>query len=297
MTDAALTTHGAVAVEKGRSQTREALGRLLRNPAAMIGFAVLILLILACFLGPVIFGLDPEASDFDAISLPPSIVNGHWFGTDDLGRDLLARTLTGGRVSLMLGLAATVVALGIGVIYGAIAGYVGGWLDSLMMRFVDVFYAVPFIFFVILLTFLFGRSLVSLLIAIGAVYWLTIAVIVRGETLSLKRKEFIEAARAGGMGAPAIILRHIVPNTVAPVIVYASMTVSDVILGESLLSFLGLGVQEPNTSWGVLIDQGAGSMESMWWALVFPGIFLALTLFALNYIADGLRDAFDPKSR
>jgi oligopeptide transport system permease protein len=245
----------------------------------------------------VIFGLDPEASDFDAISLPPSLVNGHWFGTDDLGRDLLARTLIGGRVSLMLGLAATVVALGIGVIYGAIAGYVGGWLDSLMMRFVDVFYAVPFIFFVILLTFLFGRSLVSLLIAIGAVYWLTIAVIVRGETLSLKRKEFIEAARAGGMGAPAIILRHIVPNTVAPVIVYASMTVSDVILGESLLSFLGLGVQEPNTSWGVLIDQGAGSMESMWWALVFPGIFLALTLFALNYIADGLRDAFDPKSR
>lgn len=297
MTDAALATRGAVAVEKGRSQTREALGRLLRNPAAMIGFAVLILLILACFLGPVIFGLDPEASDFDAISLPPSLVNGHWFGTDDLGRDLLARTLTGGRVSLMLGLAATVVALGIGVIYGAIAGYVGGWLDSLMMRFVDVFYAVPFIFFVILLTFLFGRSLVSLLIAIGAVYWLTIAVIVRGETLSLKRKEFIEAARAGGMGTPAIILRHIVPNTVAPVIVYASMTVSDVILGESLLSFLGLGVQEPNTSWGVLIDQGAGSMESMWWALVFPGIFLALTLFALNYIADGLRDAFDPKSR
>ena len=297
MTNAALTARGAVAVEKGRSQTREALGRLLRNPAAMIGFAVLILLILGCFLGPVIFGLDPEASDFDAISLPPSLVNGHWFGTDDLGRDLLARTLTGGRVSLMLGLAATVVALGIGVIYGAIAGYVGGWLDSLMMRFVDVFYAVPFIFFVILLTFLFGRSLLSLLIAIGAVYWLTIAVIVRGETLSLKRKEFIEAARAGGMGAPAIILRHIVPNTVAPVIVYASMTVSDVILGESLLSFLGLGVQEPNTSWGVLIDQGAGSMESMWWALVFPGIFLALTLFALNYIADGLRDAFDPKSR
>ena len=180
-----------------------------------------------------------------------------------LGRDLLARTLTGGRVSLTLGASRD-------------AGRPGhrcdlrcnrramsaGLVDSLMMRFVDVFYAVPFIFLVILLTFLFGRSLVSLLIAIGAVYWLTIAVIVRGETLSLKRKEFIEAARAGGMGTTAIILRHIVPNTVAPVIVYASMTVSDVILGESLLSFLGLGVQEPNTSWGVLIDQGAGSMES-----------------------------------
>jgi len=295
MTDAALRDR--VAVERGRSQTREALGRLVRNPAAMSGFAIMILLFLACFLGPVLLGLDPEASDFDAISLPPSVANGHWFGTDDLGRDLVARTLTGGRVSLALGVAATLVALGIGVIYGAIAGYVGGWLDSLMMRFVDVFYAVPFIFFVILLTFLFGRSLVSLLIAIGAVYWLTIAVIVRGETLSLKRKEFIEAAKAGGMSTPAIVFRHIVPNTVAPVILYASLTVSDVILGESLLSFLGLGVQEPNTSWGVLIEKGAAEMETAWWSLVFPGAFLALTLFALNYIADGLRDAFDPKSR
>ena len=295
MTDAALRDR--VAVERGRSQTREALGRLVRNPAAMSGFAIMILLFLACFLGPVLLGLDPEASDFDAISLPTSVANGHWFGTDDLGRDLVARTLTGGRVSLALGVAATLVALGIGVIYGAIAGYVGGWLDSLMMRFVDVFYAVPFIFFVILLTFLFGRSLVSLLIAIGAVYWLTIAVIVRGETLSLKRKEFIEAAKAGGMSTPAIVFRHIVPNTVAPVILYASLTVSDVILGESLLSFLGLGVQEPNTSWGVLIEKGAAEMETAWWSLVFPGAFLALTLFALNYIADGLRDAFDPKSR
>ena len=283
--------------EKGRSQTREALDRLMRNPAAMSGFAIMIVLFLACFLGPVILGLDPEASDFDAVTTPPSIENGHWFGTDDFGRDLLARTLTGGRVSLSLGVMATLVALGIGVIYGAIAGYVGGWLDSLMMRFVDVFYAVPFIFFVILLTFLFGRSLVSLLIAIGAVYWLTIAVIVRGETLSLKRKEFIEAAKAGGMSTPAIILRHIVPNTTAPVILYASLTVSDVILGESLLSFLGLGAQEPDTSWGVLIADGAATMQSNWWGLVFPCAFLALTLFALNYIADGLRDAFDPKSR
>jgi len=295
MTDAALGDR--VAVERGRSQTREALGRLVRNPAAMSGFTIMILLFLACFLGPAILGLDPEASDFDAISLQPTIANGYWFGTDDLGRDLVARTLTGGRVSLALGVAATLVALGIGVIYGAIAGYVGGWLDSLMMRFVDVFYAVPFIFFVILLTFLFGRSLVSLLIAIGAVYWLNIAVIVRGETLSLKRKEFIEAARAGGMSTAAIVFRHIVPNTVAPVILYASLTVSDVILGESLLSFLGLGVTEPNTSWGVLIEKGAAEMETAWWSLVFPGAFLALTLFALNYIADGLRDAFDPKSR
>jgi oligopeptide transport system permease protein len=296
MSETAFSVPAPVA-EKGRSQTREALGRLIRNPAAMFGFAAMIALFLACFLGPVVFGLDPEASDFDAISLPPSIEKGHWFGTDDLGRDLLARTLTGGRVSLALGVAATLVALGIGVIYGAIAGYVGGWVDSLMMRFVDVFYAVPFIFFVILLTFLFGRSLLALLIAIGAVYWLTIAVIVRGETLSLKRKEFIEAAKAGGMSTPAIVLRHIVPNTVAPVILYASLTVSDVILGESLLSFLGLGVAEPNTSWGVLIEKGAAEMETAWWSLVFPGAFLAATLFALNYIADGLRDAFDPKSR
>jgi oligopeptide transport system permease protein len=297
MTETAMTADRGIAVEKGVSQTREALGRLVRNPAAMFGIAVMILLFLACFLGPVVFGLDPEESDFDAISLPPNFANGHWFGTDDLGRDLLARTLTGGRVSLLLGITATLVALGIGVVYGAIAGYAGGLVDSLMMRFVDVFYALPFIFFVIMLTFLFGRSLLSLLIAIGAVYWLTIAVIVRGETLSLKRKEFIEAAKAGGMGTLAIIFRHIVPNTTAPVIVYASMTVSDVILGESLLSFLGLGVQEPNTSWGVLIENGAATMESQWWPLIFPAVFLAATLFALNYIADGLRDAFDPKSR
>jgi oligopeptide transport system permease protein len=296
MTDTA-TAPGGATVEKGRSQNREAFDRFVRNPAAMTGFVVLALLFLACFLGPVVFGLDPEAYDFDKTSQPPSFESGNWFGTDEAGRDILARTLTGGRISLTLGVAATLVALGIGVIYGAIAGYVGGWVDSLMMRFVDVFYAVPFIFFVIMLTFLFGRSLLSLLIAISAVYWLTIAVIVRGETLSLKRKEFIEAAKAGGMGTISIVLRHIVPNTVAPVILYASLTVSDVILGESLLSFLGLGVQEPNTSWGVLIDEGAGSMKTMWWALVFPCIFLAMTLFALNYIADGLRDAFDPKSR
>lgn len=292
-----LAAAAAPDLEKGRSQTRAALGRLIRNPAAMSGFAIMVMLFLACFLGPPILGLDPEASDFDATTQPPSIDSGHWFGTDDFGRDLLARTLTGGRVSLTLGLAATLVALGIGVIYGAIAGYVGGLVDSLMMRFVDVFYAVPFIFLVILLTFLFGRSLVSLLIAIGAVYWLTIAVIVRGETLSLKRKEFIEAAKAGGMSTTAIIFRHIVPNTTAPVILYASLTVSDVILGESLLSFLGLGVQEPNTSWGVLIEDGAATMQSNWWGLVFPCAFLAITLFALNYIADGLRDAFDPKGR
>jgi oligopeptide transport system permease protein len=263
----------------------------------MAGFVTIAALFLFCFLGPAALGLDPEASNFDTISLPPSIESGHWFGTDDLGRDLLARTLTGGRVSLALGVAATLVALGIGVIYGAIAGYVGGWLDSLMMRFVDVLYAIPYIFLVTLLTFLFGRSLLSLLIAIGAVYWLTIAVIVRGETLSMKRKEFIEAGRAGGMSTPSIIFRHIVPNTTAPVILYASLTVSDVILGESLLSFLGLGVQEPNTSWGVLIEKGASEMQTAWWPLVFPGLFLAVTLFALNYIADGLRDAFDPKSR
>jgi oligopeptide transport system permease protein len=297
MTDTVLRPVDAMPVEKGVSQTREALGRLMWNPGAIFGIGVMMLLFFACFAVPAIFGLDPEASDFDAISLPPSLANGHWFGTDDLGRDLLTRTLIGGRVSLLLGIAATLVALGIGVIYGAVAGFAGGRIDALMMRFVDVLYAIPFIFLVTLLTFLFGRSLFSLLIAIGAVYWLTIAVIVRGETLSLKRKEFIEAAKAGGMSKLSIIFRHIVPNTTAPVIVYASMTVADVILGESLLSFLGLGVQEPNTSWGVLIEDGAATMESHWWPLIFPAIMLALTLFALNYIADGLRDAFDPKSR
>lgn len=197
----------------------------------------------------------------------------------------------------MVGLVATAVSLTIGVLYGATAGYLGGRVDSVMMRLVDVLYSLPFMFFVILLMVFFGRNIVLIFVAIGAVEWLDMARIVRGQTLSIKRKEFIEAARAGGVRPVSIIRRHIIPNTLGPVVVYMTLTVPKVILLESFLSFLGLGVQEPMTSWGVLISEGAANMESSWWMLVFPAGFLAVTLFSLNFIGDGIRDALDPKDR
>jgi oligopeptide transport system permease protein len=298
MTEAVrLTAAVAQPVPRGRSQLQAALGRLLRNHAAAASLVVLTLIVFACFAGPYLIPHDAETPDFDNIGAPASFATGHWFGTDELGRDLLARVLQGGQISLWIGLVATLVSVVIGVLYGAIAGYVGGVTDGVMMRIVDILYSMPFMFFVIMLTVMFGRSLMTIFLAIGAVQWLTIAVIVRGQTLSLKRREFIEAARAGGSSSFAIILQHIVPNTIGPVIVYASLTVPEVILGESFLSFLGLGVQEPRTSWGVLIEQGASNMVSAPWLLIYPGLFLAATLFSLNFIADGLRDAFDPKDR
>jgi oligopeptide transport system permease protein len=283
--------------QKGRSQLQEAMRRFRANPLAVASLAVLVLVVLACFGGPYLLPHGPEDADFDVISMPPDFASGHYFGTDELGRDLLARTLTGGRISLLIGALATLVSLGIGVLYGAISGFVGKRTDALMMRIVDILYSMPYVFFVIMLVTLFERSIVMLFVAIGAVQWLTIAVIVRGQTLSLKGREFIEAARAGGMRDWAIIRKHIVPNTAGPVIVYASLTVPEVILGESFLSFLGLGVQEPNTSWGVLLEIGAEKMTTEPWLLLVPGAFLVTTLFALNFIADGLRDAFDPNER
>jgi oligopeptide transport system permease protein len=283
--------------QKGRSQLQEAMRRFRANPLAVASLAVLVLVVLACFGGPYLLPHGPEDADFDVISMPPDFASGHYFGTDELGRDLLARTLTGGRISLLIGALATLVSLGIGVLYGAISGFVGKRTDALMMRIVDILYSMPYVFFVIMLVTLFERSIVMLFVAIGAVQWLTIAVIVRGQTLSLKGREFIEAARAGGMRDWAIIRKHIVPNTAGPVIVYASLTVPEVILGESFLSFLGLGVQEPNTSWGVLLEIGAENMTTEPWLLLVPGAFLVTTLFALNFIADGLRDAFDPNER
>jgi oligopeptide transport system permease protein len=205
--------------------------------------------------------------------------------------------LFGGRISLMVGLIATFVSLVIGVLYGATSGYFGGQVDNLMMRFVDVMYSLPFMFFVILLMVVFGRNIVLIFVALGAVEWLDMARIVRGQTLSLKRREFIEAAHACGVGTFSVIARHIVPNTLGPVIVYMTLTVPKVILIESFLSFLGLGVQEPMTSWGVLIKEGADQMESSPWMLLFPAGFLATTLFCMNFIGDGLRDALDPKDR
>ncbi len=273
----------------------KAFRRLRQNRMAMISALVLIFMALLCVIAP---WFNPHPFDeiyWDNMGTPPDWQNGFYFGTDANGRDLFVRTLMGGRISLMVGLAATLVSLIIGVLYGATAGYLGGKTDAFMMRFVDVLYALPFMFFVILLMVYFGRSIFLIFVAIGAVEWLTMARIVRGQALSLKSRTFVEAARVSGVSHFGIIRRHIVPNTLGTVIVYATLTVPQVILFESFLSFLGLGVQEPLTSWGVLIAEGAAQMETAPWMLLFPASFLAVTLFCLNFLGDGLRDAFDPK--
>ena len=298
MTEAA-TPEASSALEEiaGRSLWQDALTRLKRNRAAVVSLFVLAFIALLAIFAP---HLSPHPFDevyWDTIRAPPDFANAHWFGTDANGRDLFVRTLYGARVSLAVGLAATSVSLVIGVTYGAVAGYFGGRVDSAMMRLVDVMYSLPFLFFVILLMVVFGRHIVLIFVAIGAVEWLTMARIVRGQTLSLKRREFIEAARAGGVSTAKIIRRHIIPNTIGPVIAYSTLTIPQVILTESFLSFLGLGVQEPYTSWGVLVSEGAAQIESAPWMLIFPAIFLATSLFCFNFIGDGLRDAFDPRDR
>ncbi len=283
---------------QGRSLWQDALRRLLHNKAAVVSMILLgiivILAIFAPFLSPWAFD-DPDwGYDFPGA---PNMEMKHWFGTDGNGRDLFVRTLFGARISLMVGVIATTVSLLIGVTYGATAGFIGGRVDNVMMRIVDIMYSLPFMFFVILLMVFFGRNIFLIFVALGAVEWLTMARIVRGQTLSLKKKEFIEAAHAIGVSNWKIITRHIIPNVLGPVIVYMTLTIPQVILTESFLSFLGLGVQEPLTSWGVLISEGAKQMESAPWMLVFPAVFLALTLFCFNFIGDGLRDALDPKDR
>ncbi|MBI1776415.1 MAG: ABC transporter permease subunit [Proteobacteria bacterium] len=281
----------------GRSLWQDALTRLKRNRAAVVSIVVLAIVALLALFAPY---LSPHPFDevyWDEVRTAPNFAKAHWFGTDANGRDLFVRTLYGARVSLMVGLAATSVSLVIGVTYGAIAGYFGGRVDNIMMRLVDVMYSLPFLFFVILLMVFFGRHIVLIFVALGAVEWLTMARIVRGQTLSIKRREYIEAAHAGGVSTAKIIRRHIIPNTIGPVIVYVTLTIPHVILIESFLSFLGLGVQEPYTSWGVLISEGAAQMETAPWMLVFPAVFLAATLFCFNFIGDGLRDALDPKDR
>ncbi len=280
---------------KGRSLWANAWRRLQRNRAAVVSAVVLALIAIACF-GARWFSLYPiDDIDWENISTGPSWA--HWFGTDENGRDLFTRVLHGGQVSLMVGIVATLVSLVIGVAWGAAAGFNGGRIDAVMMRTVDILYSLPYMFFVILLVVFFGRNILLIYVALGAVQWLDMARIVRGQTLSLKRKEFIEAAHASGVTTFNIIRRHIIPNTLGPVVVYITLTVPSVILTESFISFLGLGVQEPQTSWGVLISEGARVMESAPWSLVFPAIFLGATLFCFNFIGDGLRDALDPKDR
>ncbi|MGB5622736.1 MAG: oligopeptide ABC transporter permease OppC [Gammaproteobacteria bacterium] len=287
-------SNGAV---EGRSLWVDARRRLMRNRAAVVAGVILISMTIAVIVGPWLVPFDYDFTDWSNIAIAPDLASGHLFGTDSLGRDLLVRTLHGGRISLLVGLVATLVSLLIGIAYGATAGYVGGRVDHVMMRIVDILYAMPFMFFVILLMVLFGRNIVLIFVAIGAINWLDMARIVRGQTLSLKRKEFIEAAEALGTPTISIIRRHIVPNLLGVVVVYVTLTIPQVILVESFLSFLGLGVQEPMTSWGALVNDGAQEMESAPWLLIFPAVFLAATLFCFNFIGDGLRDALDPKDR
>jgi oligopeptide transport system permease protein len=282
---------------EGRSLWQDARRRLFRNKAAVVSMVILLLILVGAVLAP---WLSPHPFDevyWDRIGMPPDYANAHWFGTDNNGRDLFVRVLYGARVSLAVGFAATLVSLAIGVIYGAMSGFLGGKVDEAMMRLVDILYSLPFMFFVIILMVVFGRNIILLFIALGAVEWLTMARIVRGQTLSVKRKEFIEAAHAAGVSNWRIVLRHVIPNVLGPVVVYVTLTVPEVIMTESFLSFLGLGVQEPYTSWGVLISEGAGQMESAPWMLIYPALFLGVTLFCFNFIGDGLRDALDPKDR
>jgi oligopeptide transport system permease protein len=281
----------------GRSLWYDAWVVLRRNRAAIVALIILVTMTVFVVIAPLLIPYSIDETDWDSISIAPSLQSGHLFGTDGLGRDLLVRTLQGGRISLLVGIVATLVSLLIGISYGAVSGYYGGRVDQVMMRIVDILYALPFMFLVILLMVFFGRNILLIFVAIGAINWLDMARIVRGQTLSLKNREYIEAARAGGVTTSRIIRRHIVPNLLGIVAVYVTLTIPQVILVESFLSFLGLGVQEPMTSWGALVNEGAQEMENAPWMLVFPALFLTVTLFCFNFLGDGLRDALDPRDR
>lgn len=313
-------------VVKGTSLWKDAWKRLLKNKLAVFGLIVLGIMVVAVVIGPPIIRLT---TGFTADYIPSNIDNGarvgsfppsaqHPMGTDDKGRDLLARVLQGGRISLMVGIISTLVSLIVGVSFGAIAGYLGGRIDNLMMRFVDILYSIPYILVVIVLLSVFGgpntpgwinslaglfgggqglSQIFLLFFALGLVSWLTMARVVRGQILSLKNQEFVMAARATGVSTPAIIFRHLVPNALGPVIVYATLTVPSVMLTEAFLSFLGIGVQAPYASWGSLASEGIRNISIFPWQLIFPGVTMALTLFSLNFVGDGIRDALDPQTR
>ena len=272
----------------------DAVSRLIKNKAAIVGAIILFVLILCAIFAPYIAPYSYSFQNLDLGATPPT--SEHLLGTDKLGRDLLSMILYGARKSLMVGFVATGVALVIGVSWGIVAGYFGGRIDSVMMRIVDVLYGLPFIIFIILLMVIFGRNLWLLFGAIGAVEWLTMARIVRGQVMSLKNQEFVLAAKAMGVSNLTMFRRHLLPNILGPIAVYATLTIPQVMLLESFLSFLGLGIQPPMSSWGTLIKDGVESMEEFSWLLIYPGITFTITLFALNFFGDGLRDALDPKT-
>ena len=282
---------GLAQTEQGTSLWQDAWLRLRRNRLALVGLIILLLFIFIAAVTPWIAPYGYAQQDLELGAAPPSAA--HWLGTDIFGRDLLTQIMFGGRISLAVGFVATAVALLIGITWGAIAGYMGGRVDAVMMRLVDIIYALPFMIFIILLMVVFGRNMLLLFLAIGAVEWLTMARIMRSQVQSLRQQEFVEAAVSLGLPTATIIRRHLIPNALGPIIVYTTLTVPSVMLLEAFLSFLGLGVQPPETSWGLLISYGAESMEEYPWLLFFPGLALTLTLFSLNFLGDGLRDALD----
>lgn len=282
---------------KGRSLWQDAGRRFIHNRAALVSLFLLLLIVLFVTFAPLLSPFAYDDTDWNMMSAAPDLSSGHWFGTDSSGRDLLVRVAIGGRISLMVGIASAAIAVIVGTLYGSIAGYVGGKTDAFMMRLLEILNSFPFMFFVILLVTFFGRNILLIFVAIGMVSWLDMARIVRGQTLALKGKEYIEAARVAGVSTSGIVIRHIIPNVLGVVVVYASLLVPGMILFESFLSFLGLGTQEPLSSWGALLSDGANSMEVSPWLLLFPASFLVVTLFCFNFIGDGLRDALDPKDR
>ena len=281
----------------GRSLWSDARRRFMRNKAALISLCLLMLIALACIVGPWLLPHAFDSADWDAMSQPPTWKNFHLWGTDEAGRDLLVRSLIGGRISLTVGLLATLASVSLGIVWGATAGFLGGKVDALMMRMVDMMYAIPYLLIAILLVTILGREFYLVVLVITVFSWMDMARVVRGQTLSLRSMEYVEAARAMGVSTTRIIFGHIVPNLLGVVVIYTTVTVPGVILTESVLSFLGLGIQEPMTSWGVLIQDGAKVMEVSPWILLFPAGLLSVTLYCFNFIGDGLRDALDPKER
>ncbi len=282
---------------ESRSLWQDAWQRFAQNKAALTSIVILLAVGVFVLFVPMLSSFGYADADWNYMGVAPSIENKHYFGTDQLGRDLMVRTAIGGRISLMVGIAGALVAVLFGTLYGAVSGYIGGKVDMVMMRMLEILNAFPFMFFVILLVTFFGRNLMLIFVAIGMVSWLDVARIVRGQTLGLKQKQFIEAAKVGGVSNKNIVVRHIVPNVLGVVVVYASLLVPSMILFESFLSFLGLGVQEPMTSWGALLQEGTQTLSVAPWQIIVPSIFLVITLFCFNFIGDGLRDALDPKDR